>query len=612
MIRVLRSFLSPLGACVLAILAVAGLAWGAKLMLIHAYGSDVPYMDQWDAQAGLLYIPAAEHRLVPQYFWWPNNEHRVLLTRLVNYGLTLANRQWDPLLEMSVNAALHAAFAAALLALARRQTRGRAFAGVALVVAALFALPFAWQNTLAGFQSQFYFLAWAALGWLWLALPAAPLSARWWSGVAVGVVGLGSMASGFLCAIAALGVVALRAVWCDRRWTWRDTVAVGIYLAVCGVGTQLVNSVPWHAGYKATSVGQWLQVFCHVLAWPANLWLGAAVVLQLPMVAFIIGRLRARRLDGPDAVLLGLALWCWGQEAAVAYARGNLGVSDSPRYYDLYAIGIALNAIALARGWRGRAAKVWPVVAVVWVAALAFGLREQTVQAYRDCLTPFPSAKATERRRVVDFIRTGDLAALRQAPEQLPYPNADTLARYLSHPGVRRLLSVGVRPPLALAAVAADTRGFVRTPPDDLPGKPETAAVWRAARGPAQFVSEPLPADCLPVLRLSFAGSPELPTGVLYLESADGRRTALQIAHFSGDRWQTAHLPLPTSGAVRLVVALPAGEHWLAFADPVEMGRGSWYVHHLLKRAGGIFWACTGLLALALAALGWRKPPEGG
>ena len=38
----------------------------------------------------------------------------------------------------TVNAALHAAFAAALLALARRQTRGAAFAGVALVVAALF------------------------------------------------------------------------------------------------------------------------------------------------------------------------------------------------------------------------------------------------------------------------------------------------------------------------------------------------------------------------------------------------------------------------------------------------------------------------------------------
>jgi len=349
-----------------------------------------------------------------------------------------------------------------------------------------------------------------------------------------------------------------------------------------------------------------------VLAWPANRWLGAAVVLQLPLVAFSLGRLRARQLDGPDAVLLGLALWCWGQSAAVAYSRGNLGMGNSPRYYDLYAIGIVLNAIVLARGWRGRAATVWPVVAVVWVAALAYGLREQTAQAYRDYLTPFPSVKATERRRLADFIRTGDLAALRQAPEELPYISADALAGFLSHPGLRRLLPVGLRAPLAIQAITTETRGFARTPPYDLPGKPEDATAWHAARGPAKFVSEPLPADCLPVLRFTFAGSPELPPGGLYLESADGHRTALQIPRFRGDRWQTAHLALPAGGTVRLVAELPAGDHWLAFADPSEMGRGSWYGYNLLKQAGGIFWGCASLLALALVALGWREPPEGG
>jgi hypothetical protein len=693
----IRSDFSRRWLVLLAILAVAGVAWGAKLMLIRAYGSDVPYMDQWDAQAGLLYIPAAEHHLTPQLFWWPHNEHRVLLTRLTNYGLTIANRQWDPLLEMSVNAALHAALAAALLALARRQTRGGAFVGVALVVAALFALPFAWENTLAGFQSQFYFLAWTALGFLWLALPAAPLGARWWAGVAVGLVGLGSMSSGFLCAAAALGVVALRAVWCERRWTWRDSIAALVYLAICVVGAQLVNPVPGHAYLKVTSFGQWLQVFCHVLAWPANQWLGAVVIVQLPLVAFLIGRLRARRLDGPDAVLLGLALWIWGQVAAVAYSRGNGGMGDSPRYYDLYAIGIVLNAIALTRGWRGRGTnadspsrpdqthgrdaratllggpasqerpahvrenlntpgrwhQLWPVVAVVWVAALAYGLREQTAQAYRDYLTPFPSVKNTERRRLADFIRTGDVNALHQRPEELPHNSADSLAHFLSHPGVRRLLSVGLRSPLALQAVVADTHGFAATPPDDLPGRPDAATVWRAARGPARFVSEPLPADCLPVLRLTFAGDPELTPalaphpsdmgetpmprlsagaggtgvppvglggaaranlapGILWLESADGHRTSLQVQRLAGDRWQTAHLPLPTGGAVRLVAELPAGDHWLAFADPAEMGRGSWYAYNLRKGAGGIFWGSIGLLALALAALGRREPPEGG
>jgi hypothetical protein len=654
MLASLRSILTRRWPVLLAILAVAGIAWGAKLMLIRAYGSDVPYMDQWDAQAGELYVPWTEHRLAASAFWAPQNEHHVPLTLLTNFGLTLVNRQWDPLLEMSVNAALHAALAAALLALARRQTRGVAFAGVALVVAALFALPFAWENTLMGFQSTFYFLAWAALGFLWLALPAAPLSARWWAGIIVGLAGLGSMSSGFLCAAAALGVVGLRSVWCDRRWTWRDSIAAAVYVAICLVGLQLVNRVPGHEVYRVSSAGQWLHIFCHVLAWPANFWLGAAVVLQLPLVAFFLGRLRARQLDGPDAVLLGLALWCWGQAAAVAYSRGNLSMGDASRYYDLYAIGIALNAIALARGWRGRAAnavvplrldqshgrdaratlvrrggwhgrlahvwenldakgrryKVWPVVAVVWVTALTYGLCEQTAQAYRDYLESFPSVRATERRRLADFVRTGDLTALRRDPGELPHNSADALAHFLSHSGVRRLLPVSLRPPLAIQAVATETRGFARTPPDDLPGKPEDAAVWRAELGPAKFVSEPLPADCLRVLRFTFAGSPELPPGIFFLESADGRRTALQIARFRGDRWQTAHLVLPAGGAVRLVAELPAGKHWLAFADPSEMGRGSWYAYNLRKWAGWIFGVSAGVLALAILTLGWNEPVE--
>jgi len=63
---------------------------------------------------------------------------------------------------------------------------------------------------------------------------------------------------------------------------------------------------------------------------------------------------------------------------------------------------------------------------------------------------------------------------------------------------------------------------------------------------------------------------------------------------------------------VRLVAELPAGHHWLTFADPSEMGRGSWYAYNLRKWAGGIFWGCAGLLALALATLVWRETPEGG
>jgi len=44
-------------------LAAAGLAFGSKLRTIHAYGSDVPYMDEWDAIGRVLLVPHASGTL---------------------------------------------------------------------------------------------------------------------------------------------------------------------------------------------------------------------------------------------------------------------------------------------------------------------------------------------------------------------------------------------------------------------------------------------------------------------------------------------------------------------------------------------------------------------
>src|ERR1035438_9327464 len=148
--------------------ALAGgcLAFGAKLVLVHACGSDVPYMDQWDAVGNALLAPRAQGELRAADFLRPHNEHRPVFTRLIDYALAVSNRQWDPLLEMTVNAAIHACLCAALLLFARRLVTGLRYACAALVITLLFVLPFDWENTLQGFQSQFYLLEWGALGTL--------------------------------------------------------------------------------------------------------------------------------------------------------------------------------------------------------------------------------------------------------------------------------------------------------------------------------------------------------------------------------------------------------------------------------------------------------------
>ena len=167
---------------------------------------------------------------------------------------------------------------------------------------------------------------------------------------------------------------------------------------------------------------------------------------------------------------------------------------------------------------------------------------------------------------------------------------------------MRPLLSAGLRPAIGLVP-APESRGFQSTSADATTGHPDEA-FWQSAGGPARFVSEPLPPHILPVLRIAFLGEKTLSPAVLRLEAADGTDVPLGIDRFAGDRWQTAHLQVPAGhGAVRLVVELPAGSPAFAFANPVELGRWSWYAHHVRKTAPLIMWASIGLACLALGGL---------
>src|SRR5271157_109010 len=113
-----------------AALAAGVLAFGAKLCLIRTHGSDVPYMDEWDAVGLHLLIPRATGELRAADFLLPQNEHRIVLARLMAYALAVANGQWDPMLEMTAGAAVHSALCAALVLLARRFASGARFAAV--------------------------------------------------------------------------------------------------------------------------------------------------------------------------------------------------------------------------------------------------------------------------------------------------------------------------------------------------------------------------------------------------------------------------------------------------------------------------------------------------
>jgi hypothetical protein len=602
----LRPHLLAVGVAV----AAAGLAFASRLALIHAYGSDVPYMDEWGALGLTLFIPRSLGALGAANFLAAHNEHRIVLSRLLGYGLAVANRQWDPLLEMTVNATIHAGFCGALLIYARGCVKGVLFAAVALATTSLFVLSFDWENTLEGVQSQFYFLEWAALGMFLLCAPSEPLSRRWWLGLLVGIVGLGTMSTGFLAAAAVILVMAARSVL-ERRVGRRDAAAAALLAAICAVGLATIAHVPGHDILRAHSPRQWLAAAAKGLSWPLMNWPLAFLVLQLPTAALVAGCVRARRIRREESVLVCLALWTWLQTAAIAYARANFGMAGSPRYMDLYAAGSFANILALALMLRpGPRARAWAALAAAWAVLFSFGLWARNRDANTQFLFDYRRLREVQARGVRSFIATGDLARLLSAkPDELPYPMPGALASILASPAIRALLPEGIRPAIALAPDPGSS-GFEVSPPSDLQSG-LAGRTWIARKGPAHFVSQPLPGDLLPYLHVAMAGSPGLDASALRLESDRGSEPAPRFP-MEGGRWHEVDLAFPQSPGPRLVVDIPPGEHWFAFSEPVELGRGSWLNDWLLRRSGPVAAAAGVLYAascLALLALDLRKRP---
>jgi hypothetical protein len=581
-------------------LAAGCLVFGAKLMLVHAYGSDVPFMDEWDAVGKVLIIPRALGQLGAGNFLAAQNEHRIVLTRLISYALAVSNGQWDPLLEMTVNAAIHAGLCAALLVFARRLSGGALYAGVVLVITSLFVLTFDWENTLQGLQSQFYLLECGALAVFLLCLRAAPLTPRWWLGWLAAAASLGTMASGFMAAATVLVMMALGAAM-DRRLSARSAAAAALLAALCVAGILTARHVPSHEVYRAGSAGTWLAGAARALSWPLMGWPAAFLVLQLPVALLIVTRLRARRVAGDEAVVVALGVWTWMNIAALAYGRANMGMLASSRYSDLYAVGSVAGVLALAiLLGRPLPARAWIPLAVAWIALLSLGLRHLGHRAHAEFLEDLPRVKAKERFYVRSFLATGNPRVLSGAPRnELPFPRPEALARLLSDPSVRAMLPLGIRPPIALAPDTGST-GFELASPSPLP-LDSGGRVWMARKGPARFVSQPIEGDLLPFMHIAVCGSPDLNASSLHIESASDIEPDGAFP-LRSDRWHGSDVPVPRDSTVRVIVDIPTGDHWFAFAEPVELGRDSWADHWLLRRSTDIA-LCSGVLLGALLML---------
>lgn len=346
-------FLLPLGAVLLVL--------GAKLALIDALGSDVPVGEQWTVEGSTLFQVKLHRGHVPaEHFFFPSGEHRPATARLWAYALyRLDGGQWDCRVQAVANLVFQAGTVLLLWLAAAAFARGPGLIVARVFTVLICALPANHENFAWGFQSQFLLCILCGLLHIYGTTRATQPDWRWGLAQVAGFVGLLSLASGLLSAVALVGLALLELVHGRRgAWVWLTLLANG---ALAGFGYWFavkVGDSPNHAH----SVGDFLKAFGVLLSWPAPG--GWGILSHLPFVIALVVALRRPSGPGPGALFLGLAAWFWLLLAALAFGRGGGEMSIAVRYFDMLVIGCWLNVAAVL--WLGQSG--WPRAAMAVLA----------------------------------------------------------------------------------------------------------------------------------------------------------------------------------------------------------------------------------------------------
>jgi hypothetical protein len=452
------------------------------------------------------------------------------------------------------------------------------------VLALDLALPFGWENTLWGFQSQFYFLL--IFSWLtiWLLGLHNPWSGRWWLGALTGFAAVLTVASGFLAAAAVLALTAL-AAFKERDWR-RHVPTWGICAAIILAGLALKLAIHTGPATQAQTAGELLDALGKSLAWP---WVNLPWYAPLNFVPLVLLGWMCLRSPEPlkpgELLILGMGIWAALQALAGAYARGNGGIGPAWRYMDslsFIAIANGLAAFVLVKDYRARFrfAPLLYAVLACWTLGCLGGLGRLTNRAWTQELPDAFAEKTVQTRIARAWVATGDPHVFAAQPADMRLaPLADWL---MSLPAIRGILPACVREPLPLVPAQITSNAFVRNGWLLATADAFTETSWGsysaqkvAARG--TFESQPVRRSALPYLEIPVAG--DLGAEGLSLELVElnsGKITEVRPSAPPGGEWLNVQVKAPV-GEFKVVAQDDSDTKWFAFKEPREMGRWSYW-----------------------------------
>lgn len=435
----------------------------ARLTYVALYASSLPFWDQWD-ELNQLFRPWHNGSWHWTQLFSAHNEHRIALTRILGLALFVLNgHMFDNLVESNFNTFLYAGMWTLAYTLMIRGEVGRARCMLlAVAVAVLGVLPFDWENTLVGFQSQFYLMEITAIVLLGVASFRAPSGATLLTLLSIGTIGLFTMAAGVLAIPAACMVMVLLA-WRNRSHAAHALLTCLLLACLTAIGLAIIPHVAGDDAFKSKGITEHVHALLVALIWPMQglslRTIAFAALVWMPTMVWTWRYVRRRQATKREIFSIGLCVWVFLQFLAIAHARGHDMNSLPSRYTEIPALGIAANlwlALQLMPSsgkWRIGAACA--ALVGIFLTAYAFRLRtpdDHVAMVQRHEFT------SIETLNVHNYVQGEAFPPAQEGSLTLPYPHLSRLQNFLNMPAMLSILPVAAHPPLPV--LSHDTQRF--------------------------------------------------------------------------------------------------------------------------------------------------------
>jgi hypothetical protein len=307
-----------------------------------------------------------------------------------------------------------------------------------------------WETLVSGNQTPVVLLALGSVVALSLEQGYSLRSLGSWGSLAIAVLMLGNMASGFLTAVALMGAGAV--VTFARGG--RAGPAAGFGAACLGVGAlgwfTRVQFDALHFLY-AKGPADWLHAFLAYAAWPLAPGALGFLVLWLPWFILLYRMLRFREVQPMAPFALGIGLWALLQSCALAWTRSGFSGLVSSRYTEFLVWGTVANAAAMVLIFGGQASpgrrRALSLAAMaIWLALVGGNEAWRSSAVYRPYFESFRAQTIEHEQRLGTFMRTGDAAVLEAFSfPRIPMYSGERLVAILQDPRVVALLPAPLR-----------------------------------------------------------------------------------------------------------------------------------------------------------------------